>query len=145
ELAGLRELQNLILGLFTQTRPAGRRDPYVAFVVDVDRVFVFRPLVSGAFAAPALYVVTGAVELHDGRRFAAGVPPRLLSDPVGVERPRTLDDPDVIVRIDVEARHLSENPLLRKLWPERIDLVRRRLRLCARNSLEGALSRSEHG
>ena len=83
---------------------AGRRDPDVALVVDVDAVLVLRPLVLRRLAAPALEVVAGGVELHHRRRRRAAGRLGILRLLVVVQRPRALDDPHVIARVDVEAR-----------------------------------------
>ena len=45
---------------------------------------------------------------------------------VGVQRPRSLNQPDVITRINCDAGHLPKNQPLGHLRPERIDLVARR-------------------
>ena len=117
-LPGLRELQDLVLGALAQARAAGRRNPDVALVVDVDRVLVLRPLVAGRLAAPALDVVAGGVELHHRRRRRAARRLGILRLLVVVQRPRPLDDPHVIARVHVEAGHLAENPLRRHLRPQ---------------------------
>ena len=72
ELAVLRELQNLIVGHWTQVLDAVGRavvagDPNEALMVDKDAMLALDPLVAGALAAPRPDEVPRRVEHDDGR------------------------------------------------------------------------------
>ena len=81
--------------------------------------------------APALDEGAVGVELHDRRRRGAALVARrrqrraLL---VVGERARPLQQPDVVVGTDRDARHLAQQPVVgQRLGPERIDLELRRI------------------
>src|SRR6516165_5306941 len=130
ELAVLGELQELIVGYRLEARQAVGRaavaaDPDEALVVDMNAVLALRPFVAGAVAAPGLDVVAGLVEHHDGWR---------CHREVGVlEGARTVQEPDIVLRVDRKARRVAELPFGRHLRPGGIDLEHRqaswRLRL----------------
>src|SRR5215213_2863637 len=107
EFALARELQEVPVLV------AVPRDPDEPFRVDVDAVLVLGPVVARAGAAPGLDQVALLVELQDGRSRRAALRARRVEAGgllVVGERARTLDDPDVILRIDGHARGLAHNP-----------------------------------
>src|SRR4029453_4117287 len=106
--ARLRELWVLVFFAGWEARAAGRRDPDVALVVDVNRVLVRGPLVAVALAAPALDVVAGGVKLHHRRRRVAAFRVGVQRFLVARQRPGPLQDPDVIARVDAQPSDLSE-------------------------------------
>ena len=126
ELAVLGELQDL--GVFL----AVAADPHVAFVVDVDAVIRFRPLVALPRSAPVPDQVARLIELKDRRgRTAALGDGRLEFEPsfVVVQPARAaMNDPDVVLLIDPHADGPAEQPVIRqRLRPQRIDFEHRRL------------------
>src|SRR5204863_9061828 len=116
--------------------PTGRRaasiaaDPHVALVIDRDPVVVERPVVTLAGSAPMPDQIAILVELENGWRRSAA----LCSGRVGggvyfsrFERAGSMDDPDVILRIDRYANGLAEDPVVRqRLRPQRVDFKPRR-------------------
>src|SRR5712672_3737799 len=88
----------------------------------VERPFIF---IVGGFAAPSLQVVPGVIELHHGRGFGAAFGLRVARFLIAVDGPGPLNDPDVILGIDIDSRDLAEYPLLWHLWPEGVDLESR--------------------
>jgi hypothetical protein len=131
ELSVARELEQEVLLALAQARPASRGDPHVAFVVHVDAVLVGGPLVGVVLgrAAPSAQVVAGRVEFQHWRRRGAALGLGILLQFVAVQRPRPLQHPHVVLRVNGHPGNLPENPLLRQLRPERIDLKARRLGL----------------
>src|SRR5690348_8846237 len=87
-------------------------------------VLVERPLIFivGGFAAPSLQVVPGIIELHHGRGFGAAFGLRVARLLVVVDGPWALDNPDMILSIDIEPGYLAQYPLLRHFGPEGIHL-----------------------
>src|SRR6516225_10025794 len=65
----------------------------------------------------AVIAVTVGYEQFVGRRMDPGV--------FGLERARTVQQPDIVLRVDGEARCISELELRRQLRPRRIDLEHR--------------------
>jgi hypothetical protein len=99
-------------------------DPHVIFVIDKNAVLVFRPLVTFAGPSPGLHQVSLHVEFKDGRRgkaaFRRGRMQRsaFLLVANGL---RTMNHPDVIVRIDGNAGNLSGDPFVRqRLGPSEV-------------------------
>ena len=88
-------------------------DPGEALVVDVDAVLALGPLVAVARAAPGLDEIPGGIEHHDRRRSLGGV--------LGLQRARTVQHVDVVLRVDGDAGGVAEFPLRRHLGPGRID------------------------
>ena len=120
ELPVLRELQDHVVGAAARRRlgpPAVAADPDESFRIDRDAVLTLGPVESRTVAAPAAQQLSRRVEFEDGRR---GV--RAL---VGWNRSRTVEDPDVIARIDSNRRHLAEHPVVRYRRPLRVELERR--------------------
>ncbi len=95
-------------------------DPDVALVIDVNPVLVLRPFVPVAGTAPGAQHRAVRRELdHRRRRHAAHA---VLAALAGVEGPRTVQHPDVVVGVDVDARDLPEHPVVGQLArPERVD------------------------
>ena len=117
QLAVLRELQELIVRYRFEARQPIRwagisAEPHEALVVDVNPVLSFGPFVSIAGAAPGFDVIPCCVENDYGRRSHF----RLLR----LERPRTVQQPDVVLGIDCKARGIAELPLRRHLRPRAI-------------------------
>ena len=102
-------------------------DPHVAFRVDVDAVFVGRPVVADAGAAPGLDNIAGRIKFNDGgcgpaatggRRIFCGACFKF------VDGARPVDDPQVVALVDMQAGHLSQCPLVGQgFGPERVDAV----------------------
>src|ERR1051325_5796151 len=83
-----------------------------------------RPLVIGARPTPGLDQVARRIEFHDRRR----TPPDRTRF-VGLKRGWPLDNPDMIARIHRHAGDRANDPVIgQRLWPERINAIRRRLR-----------------
>src|SRR5215831_16928347 len=91
----------------------------------MDAVLALRPVVSAPRAAPGLHEVARRIE-HDDRG-------RSLSGLFGLERARAVQEPDIVLRVDGEARRISELELRRQLRPRRVNLEHRNAaRLCRR-------------
>ena len=119
-------------------------DPDVARVIDEDAVIRRGPVEALAGSAPATDDGTGLVEDdHRRRRLAALGDLELEAAFVVVEIGRTaVDEPHVVLRVDVHADRHAEQPVIRqRLRPERIDLEPRRLGLALR--LDGRLPRED--
>jgi amino acid transporter len=82
-----------------------------------------RHRVPGGRSAPAAQELAGCVELEDRRRRVGALG---LGDGT-----RPVQDPDVIVRVDRDRRHLAEHPVIGNRRPGRIDLELRGARLGA--------------
>src|SRR6516225_10975821 len=129
ELSVGRELQVCIIGNRLEPGQAGGRtivsaDPHEALMVDIDAMLALGPVISAPRAAPGLHEVASRIE-HDDRG-------RSLSGVFGLERARTVQEPDIVLRVDGEARRISELELRRQLRPRRVNLEHRnaaRLRL----------------
>ena len=162
ELSLPRELQHLM--------PLVGGEPHVVFAVDGNAVHRRRPLVAFARPAPRRDEITGHVEFQNrGRDGAADRRDRALV--AGLRRGRSarllhtvraghhagflrrdvaaVGHPDVIARVDAEADHRSEHPVVReRLRPHRIDLIHRRLhgraRLRRARRLERPLRDGQH-
>ena len=80
----------------------------------MDAVLSFRPFKAVARPSPGLDVIARCVE-HDHRR-------RGLTRVRWLKRPRPVQDPDIVFRIDRNARGISELPLGRHLRPRVIHL-----------------------
>src|SRR5262249_2986278 len=93
---------------------------------DADAVLVLRPVVTLAGTAPSLEQVTFAIELHDrGRRATAFGGRRIERQRLLVvgKRPGALDHPDMILRVNGDARGLAHDPVVRqRLGPRGVDL-----------------------
>ena len=85
-------------------------DPNVVLVVDVDTVFVLRPLELVTGAAPR--TEHGALGRKLDYRWGRYATHAFLTTLSGVETPRSVDDPDVISLVDCDAGHLSEDPVV---------------------------------
>ena len=122
QLAFRTELQKLIVRDRLETANAiGRAviatQPHESLGVYVDAVLPLWPLIANSRAAPRLDEVTRLAEHHDrGCRHG-----RLL----GRERARTMKQPDVVLRVDGEARRVTQFPFRRNFGPGGIDLERR--------------------
>ena len=120
EFAVARELE--ILAVFV----AVAADPDEALVVDTDAVFVLRPVVALARAAPGPRKLAVLIELHDGgSRRTAPAGRRIERSRLLVigEAFRPLDHPDMVLRIDGDAGRLTHDPIVGQgLRPRRIDL-----------------------
>ncbi len=151
----LRELQDLPVG---RAVPA---DPDVALGIDPDAVFARRPVIALTRSAPPVDQVAVRREFEDGRRRHAALRARRNLRRAGFvdrQRARSLQHPDVVVRVDRDAADLADEPVVRQLLrPGRIDLVLRhpcggtRLRVgrdalgrcCARDELAGREQRAD--
>src|SRR5215831_7450029 len=90
----------------------------------MDAVLALRPVVSTPRAAPGLHEIARRIE-HDDRG-------RSLSGVFGLERAWAVQKPDIVLRVDGEARRISELELRQQLRPRRVNLEHRnaaRLRL----------------
>src|SRR5262249_9720722 len=119
EFAVARELQVRVIGDgFEPSESRGwaivLAHPDKALVVDMDAVFALGPVISACRPAPSLDEVVGGIE-HDNRG-------RRLPGVFGLERARRVQEPDIVLRVDGEARRISELHLRRQLRPRRIDL-----------------------
>src|SRR5262249_30398946 len=122
EFAIGRELQVRVMGDRLEPGEAGGRTivpahPHEALVVDMDAVLALGPVISAARPAPSLDEVAGGIE-HDNRG-------RRLPGVFGLERARTVQQPDIVLRVDGEAGCISELELRWQLRPRRIDLEQR--------------------
>src|SRR4029077_7368943 len=121
ELAVGRELQDLVVIL------AVAGEPDVALLVDVDAVLGARPFVAGTRATPAAQ--QGPVERKVQHRWcrlaATGFGWVLLRTLFIVDQGRgAVDNPDAVVVVDGDARHLPEDPIIgQRFGPERLDQV----------------------
>src|SRR5262249_44341970 len=86
------------------------------------------PVVSAPRAAPGLHEVARRIEHDDRGRSPSGV--------FRLERARAVQEPDIVLRVDGEARRISELELRRQLRPRRVNFEHwnaarwRRLRSC---------------
>ena len=122
ELSVGRELQICIIGNRLEPGQAGGRtivsaDPHEALVVDMDAVLALGPVVSAPGAAPGPHEVARRIE-HDNRG-------RGLSGIFWLERARAVQEPDIVLRVDGEARRISELELRRQPRPRRVNLEHR--------------------
>ena len=104
-----RELEDLAVAL------AVAADPDVVHVVDEDAVLFVRPVEAVGRTAPALDDVTLLVELEHRRRRRATLGGRRVE--LGAtfalaQRPRPLQHPDVIARVDRDANDVAEQPVV---------------------------------
>ena len=100
ELAVLRELQKLVVGNGLESGQAIRgtrvsAEPDEALVVDMDAMLAFRPFIAVAGPTPGLDVIARGIEHDHRRRGHRGV--------FRLKRPRTMQHPDVVLRIDRDA------------------------------------------
>jgi hypothetical protein len=126
ELAVARELQDLavlVLGVAA--------DPDEIVVVDEDPVLVGGPLITLTGTAPGLDDLSFLIELDDRRCRDAAPDTRRCSAAlltVG-QRAGAMEDPDVILRVDIDAAGLADDPIVRERFrPGRVDLEFRRFR-----------------
>ena len=89
-------------------------DRHKAFRVDVDAVLTLGPLRAGVLTAPALDERAGGVEHHHRRRGR-----RRLA---WLQRARAMQQPDVVLAVDREARGVAKLPLRRYLRPRLVHL-----------------------
>src|SRR5207253_9653343 len=89
-------------------------EPYEALRIDVDAVLALRPFIAIARPAPRLDVIACGIE-HDHRWSSHGF---LL----WFECSRPVQDPNIVLCIDRNARGISELPLGRHLRPPAIHL-----------------------
>src|SRR5215831_8084554 len=90
----------------------------------MDAVLALGPVVSAPRAAPGLHEVARRIK-HDNRGCS-------FSGLFGLERARAVQEPDIVLRVDGEARRISELELRRQLRPRWVNLEYRnaaRLRL----------------
>src|SRR5262245_35785999 len=80
----------------------------------MDAVLALGPVVSAPRPAPGLHEVARRIE-HDDRG-------RSLSGVFGLERARAVQEPDIVLRVDGEARRISELELRRQIRPRRANL-----------------------
>src|SRR5262245_6515345 len=80
----------------------------------MDAVLALGPVVSAPRAAPGLHEVARCIEHDDRGRSLPGV--------FGLERARAVQEPDIVLRVDGEARRISELELRRQLRPRRVNL-----------------------
>lgn len=101
------KFQDLVVGLVVA------RNPHVELGVHVDPVLVQGPLVTGSWPAPAREQVAIAVELQHGRSANAanhlrrGLTRRSFTVR---DRTRSMQDPDMIPRVDRYAGDLTQDP-----------------------------------
>ena len=126
ELAVARELQDLavlVLGIAA--------DPDEVVVVDENAMLVGGPFVALTGAAPGLHDIAGLIELDDRRRRDAAAHARRRSAALLAigQRAGAVHDPDMILRVDIDAADLADDPIVRqRLRPSGVDLELRRLR-----------------
>ena len=143
ELTAQREFQQLVVGDRLETRLVARRavvpaEPDKPLVVDVDPVFALGPLVAVPGPSPGIEEITVAVEPQYVRRGHLGI--------VCGKRPRTVQEPCVVLRVDGDARDLAKPPLPWQLRPIPIHAEGRHapflrgLRLSCRFCLRGLLA-----
>src|SRR6267154_2644088 len=101
ELAVLSELQQLVVRDRLESRQAVAgtavsSDPHEALIVDMDAVFPLGPFKAVARSAPGLDEIASRIEDHDRRRRHRGL--------LRPERPRAAEKPNIILRVDGEAR-----------------------------------------
>jgi hypothetical protein len=121
----LREFQDVTIGA------AVASEPNKAFVVDIDAVLVLEPVVALSRSAPRTQQVSFLIEFQHRRcRLAALGARRIEARRLLVvgETAWTLNDPDMILRVDRDAGGLAHDPVVRqRLRPKRIDLEMRYL------------------
>ena len=113
--------------------PASQTKPLWSIV---DAVLVLRPLIALPGPAPGLRISVPAwSNSRTGRRRLAAAGARRIEARrllVVGERARALDHPDIVLRVDRDARGLTHDPVVRQaLRPGRVDLEAERL-LCGR-------------
>ena len=94
-------------------------DPDEARCIHADAVFILRPVIALAGAAPGLDQIAFAIELHDRRRWAAAFGGRRIKGQrllVIGERSGALYHPDMILRVHSDARGLTHYPVI---WQRR--------------------------
>ena len=116
ELAVLRKLQQLVVRdpRLPPGRTAVSTDPHVALVVDMNAMLPARPLEAGSRSTPGLDEIPGRIENHDRRRRHRGL--------LRPKCARAMQKPDIVPRVDGEARLIPELEFRRQLWPARINL-----------------------
>src|SRR4030095_12448976 len=136
QLTVLRELQQLVI---RNRLEAGRlhpgaivsAQPHEALVVDVDAVLSFDPFITAARPTPGLDEIASRIEHDDRRRSHRGL--------IGLERPRTVQDPSISRRVDGDTRHVSELPVCRHLRPRGIYFKHRQVAALRLGSLSRRL------
>ena len=115
-----RKFQNLMVFLII----AG--EPYIARPIDEDAVLALRPVVALARSSPGGQEISLGIKLqHRWRGLAAFGCRRILHRALFVinQRAGAMHKPDMVVRIDCNAGHLTENPVLgQRLRPEWLGL-----------------------
>ena len=119
ELALARELDDAVAG-------HGPRDVDVLVAVHTDRLKPTRPTWMVIRASPSVDDVPFGIEVHDHRTDHAAVRPRrspARAHFIGPCIDRAIDDPDVIVPINIDIDDLLHAPFVgQRLWPERVYL-----------------------
>src|SRR4029077_21037901 len=82
---------------------------YEALVVDMDAMLPFDPFITAASSSPSLDEIARWIEHHDWRRSHRSL--------IGLESPRTVEDPGTALCVDGDAGHVSELPLCGHLRP----------------------------
>ena len=134
ELAVLRKLQQLVIGDRPHSGQAIRRtidsaQPDEALVINMEAVFSFWPFKAIARTAPGFDEIACRIE-HDDRRCSH---PSLI----GRERPRTVQDPYVVLRIGGNAGWIAEFPFCRHRRPRAVYLEYRQAAALRRGRLGG--------
>src|SRR5207247_7527501 len=106
-------------------------DPDVALGVDRDSLIGFRPIVALTPSTPTRQQVALLVVVQNRRRRRATLRNRWIGRCVQLtllERPRAMDDPDVVFVVDRHSNGLAQQPMVRqRLRPQRIDFESRGL------------------
>src|SRR5262249_39287587 len=87
-------------------------------VIDVNAMFALGPFVTTASAAPGFDEIASRVEDHHGRR--------RHRRQIGLERSRTMQQPDVVLSVDRKTGGIAQLPLRWHLRPRPIDFERRK-------------------
>src|SRR5262249_54274468 len=93
--------------------------PHEALVVDMDTMLPFEPFITAARPTPGFDEIARRIKNDDRPRIHRGL--------FGFERPRTVQDPGIALRVESDARHISELPLCRHRWPRGIDFEHRQV------------------
>src|SRR5712691_3581341 len=122
EFAGLREFQQLVIPRRLETGQFSRgaivsANPHEAFIVDMDAMLPLRPFIPACRPTPGLDKIALCIEHHYWRRGHGGL--------IGWQRPWPVQNPHTILRVDSDARRISELPLRRHLRPGGIYLEHR--------------------
>jgi len=136
EFSGTRELQVLAVKVAVSANPRKARR------IDADAMLVLWPLIAVAWAAPSLEQISFAIKFHHRRSRPAAFGGRWIERQrllIIRKRAGTLNDPDMVLRIDRNARCLAHYPVVgQRLGPGGVDLEPRiifgRSRHCGRGN-----------